>query len=122
MKRQRNTDSENVKAKRVESTAAPTTRITAMGKRKGKKAVGQQTEEVKTNGEDSSPRMVENYMNWGELPWLRGAVDEQMSWGSIWLPVWDVEYMGEACSEMFSDVIWDYDIWNLRNINEIPNP
>lgn len=60
----------------------------------------------------------ENYScNVGSI-WL----DEQMSWGSIWSPFWDVEFMGEAHYGLFSDhVVWDDDIWGLRTtINEIP--
>ncbi|KAK9934743.1 hypothetical protein M0R45_021877 [Rubus argutus] len=60
----------------------------------------------------------ENYScNVGSI-WL----DEQMSWGSIWSPFWDVEFMGEAHYELFSDhVVWDDDIWGLRTtINDIP--
>ncbi|KAL5553169.1 hypothetical protein UlMin_040570 [Ulmus minor] len=57
--------------------------------------------------------------NW--WPWLGGLVDEQMSWGSIWLPFWDVEFMGEAYHSLFSDVMWDDDIWGIRGIKEVSN-
>ncbi|XP_062110120.1 uncharacterized protein LOC133821952 [Humulus lupulus] len=55
--------------------------------------------------------------NW--WPWLSGVVDEQMSWGAVWLPFWDVdEFMGDEASpsshSLFSDVFWDDDIWGLR--------
>ncbi|KAM7276728.1 hypothetical protein ACFE04_018594 [Oxalis oulophora] len=57
-----------------------------------------------------------------ELPWLKGDVDEQMWWGSVWLPTWDVEYMSEASSNaLFSDDVGDDDIWNLKNVREIPD-
>lgn len=56
-------------------------------------------------------------------PWLSGLVDEQMSWGSFWLPFWDVEFMqGEAYNMFVGDVIWDDDIWGIRGIKEVPNP
>lgn len=57
--------------------------------------------------------------NW--WPWLSGAVDEQMSWGSFWMPFWDVEFMGEAYNMLFGDVIWDDDIWGIRGIEEVPD-
>ncbi|PON78613.1 hypothetical protein PanWU01x14_018710 [Parasponia andersonii] len=62
--------------------------------------------------------------NWWQY-WLIGGVvvDEQMSWGSVWLPFWDEEFMGEASSySLFSDdVFWDDDIWGIRGgIKEIP--
>ncbi|KAL6190313.1 hypothetical protein ACLB2K_036711 [Fragaria x ananassa] len=54
----------------------------------------------------------------GSVYWL----DEQMSWGSIWSPLWDVEFMGVAHYGLFSDhVVWDDDIWGLRTTSkEIP--
>ena len=59
--------------------------------------------------------------NW--WPSLSGTVDEQMSWGSFWLPFWDVEFMqGEALNMLVGDVIWDDDIWGIRGIKEVPNP
>lgn len=68
----------------------------------------------------------ENAMGWEEnyWPWMGGStvVDEQMSWGSIWLPSWDVEFMGEAWNALFSDVLCDDDIWGIRGIKEAPNP
>ncbi|XP_050374464.1 uncharacterized protein LOC126791995 [Argentina anserina] len=59
----------------------------------------------------------------------RGSVwlDEQMSWGSIWSPLWDVELMGEAHYGLFSEHghgVWDDDIWGLRTTSKeisIPN-
>ncbi|KAF5727751.1 hypothetical protein HS088_TW22G01448 [Tripterygium wilfordii] len=70
-----------------------------------------------------SPVMAESLsrVGWEEWPWLSGFVDEQMSWGSSWLPNWDVEFVDRAYSTMFSDVAWDDDIWNLKNVKEIPN-
>lgn len=71
-------------------------------------------------------KVGENVMVWEEnyWPWMSGSmvVDEQMSWGSIWLPSWDVEFMGEACNALFSDVFCDDDIWGIRGIKEAPNP
>ncbi|KAI4357816.1 hypothetical protein L6164_001740 [Bauhinia variegata] len=53
--------------------------------------------------------------------WLQSElVDEQMSWGSLWCPVWDLDFNAEAFGTLYSDVLWDDDIWNLKK--EIPNP
>ncbi|XP_027367142.1 uncharacterized protein LOC113873288 [Abrus precatorius] len=59
--------------------------------------------------------------NWEEyMPWLGGVVDEQMSWGSTWFPGWDMDFLGEAFGALYSDVVWDDDIWNLNK--QIPIP
>ncbi|XP_050224847.1 uncharacterized protein LOC126674448 [Mercurialis annua] len=118
MKRQRNVDAEqNAKAKKGgEGVTTARRRRNAAGKKDAAEAKEMEERKVEGDGdEDLSPRMVESCVNWGELSFW----DEQMSWGSTWLPFWDVEYMGEACREMFSDVVWGYDIWNF---DEIPNP
>lgn len=66
---------------------------------------------------------AQNVTGWEEnsWPWMSGGVvvDEQMSWGSIWWPCWDVELMGEG---LFSDVLGDDDIWGIRGVKEAPNP
>ncbi|XP_010551267.1 PREDICTED: uncharacterized protein LOC104821934 [Tarenaya hassleriana] len=49
-----------------------------------------------------------------------GDVDEQMSWGTVWMPFWDVEFVGRNYGVLFNDVLWDDDIWNLRTVTEIP--
>lgn len=72
--------------------------------------------------------IISNVMSWNNreeyMPsWLGGSsiVDEQMSWGSTWFPGWDMDFMmGEAFNSLYSDVVWDDDIWNLKN--EIPIP
>lgn len=51
--------------------------------------------------------------------WMVG--DEQMSWGTFWCPCWDIEFMGEAYDDLYNDVVWDDDIWDLKGIKEIPN-
>ncbi|KAL7001159.1 hypothetical protein U1Q18_002313 [Sarracenia purpurea var. burkii] len=54
--------------------------------------------------------------------WLWSAADEQMSWGSFWCPSWDIEYLGEAYNALYSDVVWEDDVWDLKGIKEVPNP
>lgn len=63
--------------------------------------------------------------NWEDnnMLWLGvgGVVDEQMSWGSTWLPGWDMDLLGgEAFTALYNDVVWDDDIWNLNH--QIPIP
>lgn len=96
--------------------------MSTKAKKKGKSTAVQKVEEERENtGGESTQMVMENLQCWDDQwPWYRGIVDEQMSWGSIWLPFWDVDYMGEAYREMFSDVVWDDDIWNLKGIDKIP--
>jgi hypothetical protein len=110
--------------------------VTAMGKKKGKKEGEQKMKEeverkesidVSELSQEATTTIREgvnsNVMNcnWEEyMPWLGGVVDEQMSWGSTWFPGWDMDFMGEAFNALYSDVVWDDDIWNLKN--EIPIP
>lgn len=58
--------------------------------------------------------------------WLRGReVDEQMSWGYMTMPKWGVEFVDECYGDVFGDVVWDFDIWNLKTVNipdVPPNP
>lgn len=58
----------------------------------------------------------ENY--WAN--WIGDFVDEQMSWGSVWFPFWDMDFSGDAFGALYGDVVLDDDIWNLKE--EIPNP
>ncbi|GMH26229.1 hypothetical protein Nepgr_028072 [Nepenthes gracilis] len=47
---------------------------------------------------------------YGWASWLRSSglvVDEQMSWGAMWFPSWDVEYQA-----LYADV-WDVGIWDF---------
>nr|VDC87948.1 unnamed protein product [Brassica rapa] len=50
-----------------------------------------------------------------EKLWCSGVVEE-MTWSNVWLPFWDVEFVGRNYSLLFSDVAWDDDIWNLKNL------
>ncbi|XP_010415470.1 PREDICTED: uncharacterized protein LOC104701480 [Camelina sativa] len=45
-----------------------------------------------------------------------GGVVEEMSWSSVWLPFWDVEFVGRNYGVLFNDVVWDDDIWNIHNL------
>lgn len=112
-----------------------------MEKKKGKKEehdeqkvsmMMEEKKEIKDMGEETTTIregvISTNVMSWNNreeyMPsWLGGSsiVDEQMSWGSTWFPGWDMDFMmGEAFNSLYSDVVWDDDIWNLKN--EIPIP
>lgn len=111
--------------------------VVAVGKKKAKKEGSEQKKsvvvvvkeeerkvenrEVGVGGTVSSHGVV-GLGSWEEyMPWLGGVVvDEQMSWGSTWFPGWDMDFMGEAFTALYSDVVWDDDIWNLNK--EIPIP
>ena len=110
--------------------------VTAMGKKKvkkeGEQKVGKSVVEEEERKESSfllqQQQQQQGAMmgwNWEEnnqnIPWLRGVVDEQMSWGSTWVPAWDMDFLGgDAFTDLYNDVVWDDDIWNLNN--QIPIP
>lgn len=90
-----------------------------------KKEIKEMNEETSTIKEGVNSNNVMSWNNREEyMPsWLGGSgiVDEQMSWGSTWFPGWDMDFMmSEAFNSLYSDVVWDDDIWNLKN--EIPIP
>ncbi|KAF5468566.1 hypothetical protein F2P56_012709 [Juglans regia] len=131
MKRQRNVvEGSNRKGATTRLMGAKPTTM-SMSKKKAKREVEIKEEDVgeqrRKGSDDSASRFVaaapENVMGWEEYcPWLGGAVDEQMSWGSFWLPFWDVEFICEAYTTFFGDVVWDDDIWNVMGIKEVPKP
>jgi hypothetical protein len=94
--------------------------VVAMGKKKGKKEGEQKVEKEERKESSEGTTTIREGMNWNweeYMPWLGGVVDEQMSWGSTWFPGWDMDFIGEAFN---NDVVWDDDIWNLKN--QIPIP
>lgn len=104
--------------------------VATMGKKKVKREVEKKKEEEKRESRESWSGQTdtgsglthwEEYYYNGNWPWTCGFVDEQMSWGSVWLPIWDMDFMGEAFDALYSDVVWDDDIWNLRNQIPIPS-
>ncbi|CAN8243927.1 unnamed protein product [Cochlearia groenlandica] len=81
-----------------------------------------QREEVKEE-EDSSSLVVAAMavavaaaVDEEEKLWCGGHVVEEMTWSTVWLPFWDVEFVGRNYNVLFSDVVWDDDIWNLKNL------
>lgn len=64
---------------------------------------------------------AEKMEGWEEWPWWTwGVADEEaMSFGSVWSPLWDVEFMGdEAYNALFGDVAWDGDLWDVRDLEK----
>ncbi|KAJ8570151.1 hypothetical protein K7X08_006728 [Anisodus acutangulus] len=104
-------------------------------KKKAKRVVEKHSEEVKTeeeqrniNGGGSVVKEMElmgdqcdnNWINKWICSW--NMVDEQMSWGTCWSPIWDIEFMGEAyVNNLYNDVLWDDDVWDLKAIKEVPS-
>ncbi|KAL3731469.1 hypothetical protein ACJRO7_028361 [Eucalyptus globulus] len=64
----------------------------------------------------------EKMEGWEEWPWWTRevAVEEAMSFESVWSPFWDGEFMGdEAYNVLFGDVPWDDgDLWNLKDLEK----
>lgn len=102
--------------------------LKSCGVRKRKKKVNKVEEEIERRDESRESSMaVALALAWEEEEaWLCRSsgvvVDEQMSWGLLWFPCWDMEFMGDAYNQLYSDVVWEDDIWNLKSITQIPNP
>ncbi|OMO81297.1 hypothetical protein CCACVL1_12488 [Corchorus capsularis] len=96
------------------------------GKNEGKKRSRRSGVVAKEEGDKGKKTdggmKLEHLLGWEEWPWMRGVADEQMSWGSLWSPFWDVDFVDKAYAAFFNDVAWDDDIWNLKSIMEIPTP
>lgn len=135
MKRQSNVDRSSLKGVKFEGATMVNKKAKrAVDQKAGKEEVvlGKGEEETKKDGGDQLGLVVaaaddQNVvMGWEEnyWSWMTGGVvvDEQMSWGSIWLPSWDMEFMGEGYNGLFSEVLCDDDIWGIRGIKESPNP
>ncbi|XP_022882305.1 uncharacterized protein LOC111399276 [Olea europaea var. sylvestris] len=105
-----------------ETKAATPTKSTKKGSRMGvamsKEAAGKPMEDQKElEAKESNMTAVEDMMEWDEWGSLWSEVDEQMSWATCWCPFWDMEFIGDAYSELYSDVLWDDDIWDLKGID-----
>ncbi|KAG2666780.1 hypothetical protein I3760_15G080800 [Carya illinoinensis] len=110
MKRQRNVvEGSNGKGATTRSKGATPTTMSMVNK-KAKREVeikGEDVGEQRMKGsDDPASRFLaaapDNVLCWEEYcPWMGGAVDEQMSWGSFWLPFWDVEFICEAYTTFF---------------------
>ncbi|KAB1221064.1 hypothetical protein CJ030_MR3G018951 [Morella rubra] len=125
MKRQRKVEGSTMKERKFEGATMSMTKKKAKREvGKGKEEVGEVEEGRREDRDQTGLLVAESVIGWEEhyCPWLGGAVDEQMSWGSFWLPVWDIEFISEAYSTFFGDVVWDDDIWNMRSIKEVPKP
>ena len=110
---------------KFEGKSVETAARVTVGKKKAKISDADHKKEEENSVDMGLAGPTDNYSvmgwNWEEFswpsPWLG---DEQMCWGSVWLPVWDMDFIGDAFSFLYNDVVWDDDIWNLRK--EIPIP
>ncbi|KAL8549459.1 hypothetical protein ACS0TY_008336 [Phlomoides rotata] len=66
---------------------------------------------------EAAEKVAEESAEWASL-W--SGVDEQMElvWATSWIPFWEVD----AYDVLYGDVLWDYDIWDLKSIRNPPNP
>ncbi|KAK6157686.1 hypothetical protein DH2020_011934 [Rehmannia glutinosa] len=53
---------------------------------------------------------------------LWSGVDEELSWATCWCPFWEMEGIEDAYNALYDDVLWDYDIWDLKATANPPNP
>nr|DAD31785.1 TPA_asm: hypothetical protein HUJ06_010636 [Nelumbo nucifera] len=66
---------------------------------------------------------MEGVMGWDEeWPWFSSLVEEQTLWGWFWFPDWDTGCMADGSYVAENEVLWDDDIWQLKDIKEIPCP
>ncbi|KAL0408865.1 UNVERIFIED_CONTAM: hypothetical protein Sradi_1820900 [Sesamum radiatum] len=89
---------------------------------KGAAAVSQSAKEavaVEGRREEAEERVpsAEEVAEWAGL-W--SGVDEEMSWATSWCPFWEMEATGDAYDALFGDVLWDFDIWDLKAIGNAP--
>lgn len=82
------------------------------------KAAKEVAEKVLDERKEDIPS-AEEMAEWGSL-W--SGVDEEMPWATSWIPFWEVEATGDAYDALYGDVLWDYDIWNLKGTANAPNP
>ncbi|KAI3453032.1 hypothetical protein Pfo_009695 [Paulownia fortunei] len=82
------------------------------------KEVAEQVVEERKEAEEGIPS-AEEMAEWAS--WWSG-VDEEMSWATSWIPFWEMEATGDAYEALYGDVLWDYDIWDLKAIGNAPNP
>ncbi|CAI9785383.1 unnamed protein product [Fraxinus pennsylvanica] len=119
MKRQRENTQRGTKM-------APPTKPTKKGSRMAvampKEALVKVVEDQKElEAKESDMMMSEEMMEWDEWGSLWSEVDEQMSWATCWCPFWDMELIGDAYNELYSDVLWDDDIWDLKGNDSTVN-
>ncbi|KAL2233361.1 UNVERIFIED_CONTAM: hypothetical protein Sindi_1516100 [Sesamum indicum] len=84
--------------------------------KQAKEAVAVAVEGRREEAEDRVPS-AEEVAEWAGL-W--SGVDEEMSWATSWCPFWEMEATGDAYDALFGDVLWDFDIWDLKAIGNAP--
>lgn len=113
-------------------TISTTTSTKKKGKtrvdKKKKEVVGKEIIEEKRENDRELAETLEGeevmmVMDWDERPCLLCEVVEQMSWGTCWSPFWEkMDLMAEARHAFHSEVVWDDDIWELKDISDVSYP
>ncbi|KAK9105728.1 hypothetical protein Scep_022572 [Stephania cephalantha] len=58
-------------------------------------------------------------MGWEEWPCWWNVMEEQMIWGCVMVPGWEeMDFKGGLCGH--NEVVWEDDIWCLRDIKHTP--
>ncbi|GAA0184398.1 hypothetical protein LIER_31686 [Lithospermum erythrorhizon] len=50
--------------------------------------------------------------------WKFDDVEQMPYWCTSWCPLWDVECM----ADLYNDVVWEDDIWDLKATKNVPSP
>ncbi|KAI3467088.1 hypothetical protein Pfo_023751 [Paulownia fortunei] len=101
------------------TTTVTTKKKAKQGLGKAKEVGDNMAEEPKVAKE--SFVVVDETAELGEWAGLWSGVDEEMSWATCWCPFWEMEAIEDAYDALYEDVLWDYDIWDLRASGNAPN-
>ncbi|KAK6116336.1 hypothetical protein DH2020_049798 [Rehmannia glutinosa] len=89
---------------------------TVVAKKKTKVAPGDvKAKEVAEERKTAAETAEEEVAEWASL-W--SGVDEEMSWATSWIPFWEMD----AYDALYGDVLWDFDIWDLKSTGIAQNP
>ena len=67
------------------------------------------------------PRNFMDLDEWPPYPWSLENAEEEVLWRWDSNPYWDMELMkGGQAFEEDEEIIWEDDVWHLRDIKEVP--
>ncbi|KAL7149358.1 hypothetical protein ABFS83_05G034700 [Erythranthe nasuta] len=100
--------------------AADTTVVAKVTKKKAK-AAEKEAVTVKVVEEAAAEGVVAAVLEEVAADWagLCSGVEEEMPWASSWIPFWEMEATGDAYEALYGDVLWDFDIWDLKSIGNV---
>lgn len=110
MKRQRSVNSRKASAERTTVTTKKKAKAPAVEEAK------EAAEKVAEEWKEGCVPTAEEVAEWTGL-W--SGVEEEMPWASSWIPFWETEANYDA---LYGDVLWDFDIWDLKAYGNAPNP